>query len=89
MTVPYDGGATQPPNGLPVTIYFLGAQPTFQKWAQLDQCTGSAGTDANGCATYTQCAAGVDVTLCTIQGGTHSPGNASQGWAFMQGHSLP
>ena len=89
QVVPYDGGATQPPNGLPITIDFVGAHATFQKWAQLDGCSGAQGTDGNGCATYTQCADGADVTLCTIQGGSHSPGNAQQGWAFMKGHSLP
>ena len=30
--VPYDGGASMPPNGLNVTIHFLGAVGTFQKW---------------------------------------------------------
>ena len=29
--VPYDGGASTPPNGLNVTIHFLGAQGTFQE----------------------------------------------------------
>ena len=31
--VPYAGGPTNPPNGLPITITFLGAVGTFQKWA--------------------------------------------------------
>ena len=57
--MPYAGGASMPPNGLQVTIHFLGAQGTFQKWAQLDGCTGSpSASDSNGCSTYSQCKAG-------------------------------
>jgi polyhydroxybutyrate depolymerase len=88
--VPYGGGASNPPNGLPVTIHFLGAQGTFQKWAQLDGCTGSpSAEDSNGCSTYSQCQDGVEVTLCTTQGGGHVTGNPQIGWSMLKKHPMP
>jgi polyhydroxybutyrate depolymerase len=88
--VPYAGGASRPPNGLNVTIHFLGAVGTFQKWAGLDGCTGSpSAPDSNGCQTYAQCQAGVEVTLCTTQGGSHTTGSATIGWATLKRHTLP
>ncbi len=88
--VPYDGGASMPPNGLNVTIHFLGAMGTFQKWAQLDGCTGSpTAPDSNNCTTYTQCKAGVEVTLCTSVGGGHVTGNPQIGWAMLKAHPMP
>jgi polyhydroxybutyrate depolymerase len=88
--VPYAGGASRPPNGLNVTIHFLGAVGTFQKWASLDGCTGSpSAADANGCQTYSQCQAGVEVTLCTTQGGSHTTGNANIGWNTLKRFALP
>ncbi len=88
--VPYDGGASMPPNGLNVTIHFLGAKGTFQKWAQLDGCTGAPGAaDSNNCSTYNQCKDGTEVTLCTKVGGGHDPGNAQIGWAMLKAHPMP
>ncbi len=88
--VNYDGGASMPPSGLQVTIHFLGAQGTFQKWAQLDGCTGSpSAPDSNGCSTYSQCKDGVEATLCTKQGGGHDPGNSQLGWAMLKSHPMP
>ena len=52
--VPYTGGASSLVPGMPVT--FLGAVGTFQKWAQIDGCTGSpSAADANGCQFYATC----------------------------------
>jgi polyhydroxybutyrate depolymerase len=88
--VPYAGGSSRPPNGLDVTIDFLGAVGTFQKWAGLDGCTGSpSATDANGCQTYSQCQAGVEVTLCTAQGGGHVTGDPNIGYAMLKKHPMP
>lgn len=88
--VPYAGGASNPPNGLNVTIHFLGAQGTFQKWAQLDGCTGSpSAADSNGCSAYSQCKDGVEVTLCTTQGGGHVTGNPQIGWSMLKSHPMP
>ena len=68
----------------------IGAKATFQKWSEIDQCTGSpSAEDSNGCSTYSSCAAGVQVTLCTKQGGGHDPGNASVSWPVLKKYSLP
>jgi polyhydroxybutyrate depolymerase len=87
--VPYDGGAVQAPNGV-ATIDFLGAVGTFQRWAELDQCVGSpSAEDSNGCSTYSNCAGGVEVTLCTTQGGGMAWGPADIGWSMLQRHPMP
>ena len=66
--VPYAGGFSAVVPGLPVT--FLGAQATFQKWADIDGCSGTpSAPDAAGCSTYRDCQGGAEVTLCTKQGG--------------------
>jgi polyhydroxybutyrate depolymerase len=86
--VPYSGGASNPPNGLPVTIHFLGAVGTFDKWKTLDGCTGSATTQGD-CQTYSTCAEGAEVTLCTAVGGGHVTGDARLGWDTLKRHALP
>jgi polyhydroxybutyrate depolymerase len=85
--VPYDGGPSSFVPGMPVT--FLGAQATFQKWADLDQCAGSpSAPDANGCSTFASCGGGVEVVLCTDQGG-QKQGNAAFAWPVLKRHPLP
>jgi polyhydroxybutyrate depolymerase len=86
--VPYQGGASMPPNGLNVTIHFLGAVETFKKWSELDRCTGAAETAEGGCQFYRTCANGAEVGLCTASGGGHATGNAQRGWAFLKRFSL-
>jgi polyhydroxybutyrate depolymerase len=86
--VPYNGGASSVVAGMPVT--FLGAKQTMDKWAMINQCTGSASAaDANNCQTYSNCAGGVEVSLCTQQGGGHAAGNARVGWPVLKRHTLP
>jgi polyhydroxybutyrate depolymerase len=88
--VPYDGGPIQPPNGLDVTINFLGAVATFERWAELDQCTGSpSASDSNACSTYSNCADRVEVTLCTTQGGGMDWGSPELGWTMLSRHPMP
>jgi polyhydroxybutyrate depolymerase len=86
--VPYGGGFSSVVPMMPVT--FLGAQGTFQKWAAIDQCgvTPSA-PDANGCSTYPGCQGGVEVILCTNQGGGPAQGNAAIAWPILKRHPLP
>jgi polyhydroxybutyrate depolymerase len=85
--VPYAGGASSLVSGMPVT--FLGAVGTFQKWSQIDSCTGSAtATDSNNCQYYKSCGGGVQVGLCTMNTG-HAPGNATIGWPFIKQFTLP
>jgi polyhydroxybutyrate depolymerase len=73
FAVPFEGGAT------PVTnrIVFIGAQATLDKWNELDGCTGAEVDIGNNCVQVSQCSAGVQNTLCVIQGGGHQPGVAS------------
>jgi polyhydroxybutyrate depolymerase len=99
MLVPYDG---DPMNG------FISVPDSFKGWAMRDQCSGSPvetfqKMDAS-CSSYTSCAGGAEVTLCTIQNGGHTwPGgpdipfgyttpylNATDAmWSFFQAHPLP
>ncbi|MET0391235.1 MAG: PHB depolymerase family esterase [Polyangiales bacterium] len=88
--VPYAGGPSSPPVAYPIDqIHFLGAEGTFKRWAMLNECTGEPEDTGEGCQTYTQCAAGVEVTLCTAQGGSHSTGDAKRGWEMMKKHPMP
>jgi polyhydroxybutyrate depolymerase len=66
----------------------IGRKSTFEKWAELNESTG-APTTQNGCSIYSSCAAGVEVALCTAQGGGHDQGNGSVGWPFLKKHQLP
>jgi len=88
QVVSYAGAASSVVSGMPIT--FLGAKATFAKWAELNQCTGSASAeDAQGCASYSSCKDGVDVVLCTKQGGSHEAGNAKVAWPLLKKHTLP
>ena len=85
--VPYAGGASSVVPQMPMT--FLGAQATFQKWGQLDGCSGDpSAPDSNGCVTYSGCDGGVQVTLCTKQGGGQEQGNAAIAWPVLGQHPL-
>lgn len=85
--VPYAGGASALVPKMPIT--FLGAEATFQRWAQIDGCTGSASNeDSNGCASYSGCLDGVEVILCTKQGGSEEPGDATVAWPVLKRHTL-
>ncbi len=85
--VPYAGGYSSVVPGMPIT--FLGAQATFQKWAEIDQCTDSpSAADGNGCSTYSACQGGVEVVLCTKQGGGLEAGSASAAWPVLKRHTL-
>jgi polyhydroxybutyrate depolymerase len=86
--VDYEGAYSTYVSSMPIT--FLGAQETFKRWAQIDQCTGSpSAEDSNGCSTYSSCGGGVQVTLCSKQGGTHEQGTASIGWPLLKRYTLP
>jgi polyhydroxybutyrate depolymerase len=82
-SVPYGGGSIS-------SLTNIGAKATFQNWADINQCTGSpSAEDSNGCSTYSSCASGVQVTLCTKQGGGHDPGTASVSWPVLKQYTLP
>lgn len=81
--VPYGGGSIS-------GLTNIGALATFQQWAKIDQCTGSpSASDSNGCSTYSSCGGGVQVTLCTKQGGGHDPGTATVSWPVLKKYTLP
>jgi polyhydroxybutyrate depolymerase len=85
--VKYTGGASSTVPGMPVT--FLGAQGTFQQWAQFDQCVGDPSSpDANGCSRYSGCKDGADVILCTKNGGGQDFADATFAWPILRAHSL-
>lgn len=84
VLVPYEGGPEPAPNLPDVTMNFLGAVGTFERWAELNQCTGSPSEpDADGCSAYSNCSGGVNVTLCTSEGGMTDWGSAELGLARM------
>jgi polyhydroxybutyrate depolymerase len=91
--VPYAGGTSSPPGHAEFVNELLGAVGTFQKWAALDQCTGSPSVeDVNGCSTYSTCQNGTQVTLCTAQGGAGPVqiiGDATQAWNVLKVHPMP
>ncbi|MBN2195843.1 MAG: hypothetical protein JW751_23705 [Polyangiaceae bacterium] len=85
--VGYDGGASSLVPGMPIT--FLGAEVTFERWAQIDGCTGPQSMeDSNGCSSYSGCSDGAEVILCTKQGGREEPGDANVAWPVLKRHSL-
>lgn len=86
--VVYGGGSSSAVAGMPVT--FLGAKGTFEKWAKINECSGTASAeDKNGCSSYSGCKGDVEVMLCTKQGGGHEAGNASVGWPALKRHTMP
>jgi polyhydroxybutyrate depolymerase len=91
MIVPYAGGPTSPPNGLNVTVTFMGAQENAKWWANFDGCTeGPSAADNNNCIKYTKCKEGTEVVLCTVIGGIgHVPGDANLIWPFLSRFTLP
>jgi polyhydroxybutyrate depolymerase len=85
--VPYEGGYSALVPEMPLT--FLGAEPTFRKWAEIDGCTGMPSpADANGCSSYTDCNAGAEVVLCTEEGGNALQGDPGVAWPVLQRHTL-
>jgi polyhydroxybutyrate depolymerase len=87
--VPYMGGASNPPNGLNVTIHFRGAEGTFNAWKELNGCSGMPVDAGNNCQAYTQCQDGVEVTLCSKPNGGHEAGDPKLGWAMLKKHPMP
>jgi polyhydroxybutyrate depolymerase len=84
--VPYDGGI------------FASAEESFAYWAQVNGCTGTAEvtlqTGESRCVTFTRCTGGVEVTLCSLDGGHVLYWNqdvdiARRAWEVFSRFSLP
>jgi polyhydroxybutyrate depolymerase len=88
--VPYEGGPSNPPNGLPITIHFEGAEGTRDRWKTMNDCTDepSPMDGATNCVSHKSCAAGTEVGLCTRSNG-HTYGDSAIGWDFMKRHPMP
>lgn len=67
---PYEGGIVGPPGG---QYKSPGARGSFELYRKLNQCTGTPVTSVKYCETYKTCAAGTEVTLCTLPGVGHAP----------------
>jgi polyhydroxybutyrate depolymerase len=87
VRVLYDGGSSSLVPGMPVT--FLSAKATFERWAQIDRCNGLPSDDSNGCSRYADCQDGVEVFLCTKQGGGEEPGDPTVAWPVLKRYTLP
>ena len=79
--VPYNGDAL---------LGFPSVPDTFAGWATRDGCTGQPAVTYDNvdsqCQTYASCNGGVEVTLCTVQGGGHTwPG----GTPIPTGYTTP
>jgi len=87
--VMYNGGLSQVVPGKPIT--FLGAKGNLAEWAKMNNCKGTpkTNTPGNNCEMYEDCDGGVQVGLCTIQGGGHGEGNGKMGWDFVKQFTLP
>jgi polyhydroxybutyrate depolymerase len=90
LIVPYAGAVdTIPPNGTSTLVTFIGAEANLARWGALNACTGTPADMGGGCQYFTTCSAGVEVGLCTKQGGGHDFMDASAGWAFLKRHPMP
>ncbi len=88
LIVPYDGSITQP-----------STPESFAFWAASNGCTGSPtetySNNNSSCKTYETCSAGVQTTLCTVDGGHVLYANnddvpiAELSWQFLSAHTLP
>jgi polyhydroxybutyrate depolymerase len=76
--------------------YSPGAKATLELWKTIDRCTGSVTKVSSYCETYSSCADGTEVTLCSMPDTGHDVYNNPQGfkvpdfaWDMFQRHRLP
>lgn len=89
--VAYEGGNTGSTGW-----YSPGAKGTLELWKNINGCMGAPSTTLDHCETYTQCSAGVEVTLCSLPNTGHIlytnsldfsvPDNA---WEMFKRQTLP
>ena len=90
-TVAYAGGNTGSTGW-----YDPGAKKSLDLWKDIDQCTGSETTTHQYCESYTSCAAGVEITLCSLPNTGHDTYNNAVGmsvpdvaWEMFQRQPMP
>jgi len=64
----YEGGPVGP---VGMQYQSIGAQATLERWRTIDACSGAVEPVLDVCETFAACAAGTEVTLCSIPGGGH------------------
>jgi polyhydroxybutyrate depolymerase len=76
--------------------YDPGAKKSLDLWRQIDQCTGSETTTHQYCESYTSCAAGVEIILCSLPNTGHDTYNNAVGmsvpdvaWEMFQRQPMP
>jgi poly(3-hydroxybutyrate) depolymerase len=89
--VAYEGGKTGSTGW-----YSPGAKGTLELWKKIDQCTGAVQTSRQYCETYSTCAAGVEVTLCSLPNTGHDTYNNAVAmsvpdvaWEMFQRQPMP
>jgi polyhydroxybutyrate depolymerase len=87
----YNGGHVGPPGMDGYTA--IGAKPTLEKWKMIDMCTGTTEMMDQVCETYSTCAGGQAVSLCSLPGADHVLYQNMTGlsvpktaWALFQKH---
>jgi poly(3-hydroxybutyrate) depolymerase len=76
--------------------YSPGAKGTLELWKEINECTGSVQTTRQYCETYSSCAAGVEITLCSLPDTGHDTYNNAVGmsvpdvaWEMFQRQPMP
>ena len=88
--VPFEGGKSTPPTRYRLDpITFLGAEGSFEKWADINHCSGTPANLGNNCKGYSNCDGDTEAVLCTATGGTHKAWEAEASWNFLKNHTLP
>ena len=82
--IPYDGGSPGYVDGQ--SVEFLGAVDSFEKWAEINGCTGTPIDDENGCLRYagSQCEQDAEVVLCVEENGGTTLGDGDMAWMYLK-----
>jgi len=72
----YDGSVGPPGR-------FIGAKRTLEELVKINHCSGAPVNIGSGCEMYTQCDAGVNVGLSSVDFCGHLTGDPKQSWEFL------
>ncbi len=77
-------------------VPYSGAMPNFDRWGDINMCTGTATalTENASCQTYPMCGAGAETILCSVQNGTRCGSYSSfmipqLAWQILERHPMP